>query len=114
MQNILIVGIGGLMGTIIRYLIGLSFKNAGTFPWATLLINVTGSFLLGLLVARVSHPQYLLWCIGFLGAFTTFSTFSVETMQMLSEGRYLPGMLYVLLSVLLGVGAAALGFAMRH
>jgi CrcB protein len=88
-----------------------------SFPWAILGINLVGSFLLGALLSlgtRLSESVVATIAVGFLGAFTTFSTFSNDTLMLLRAGRVLAAVGYVAASVLLGVVAAAGGyFGMR-
>jgi fluoride exporter len=87
-----------------------------SFPWATLLINVTGSFLLGVLVTwgttRLAHDLSCALAVGFLGAYTTFSTFAVETTLLGDDGRVPTATVYVACSVALGVVAAIAGVAL--
>ncbi len=95
--HLLIVGAGGFLGAIVRYLIsGWCAKACGTrFPAGTLLVNVTGSFLLALIITLLverllAAPEWrLFWGIGFLGAYTTFSTFAWETDALVREGSFL-------------------------
>lgn len=108
------MAIAGALGAVTRYGIG-SAVGAKDFPWATLPINLAGSFALGF-VLRFGELRG--WSdlttiglgIGFLGAFTTFSTFSVETQTMLRDGRAAAAALYVGTSVVGGVAMAALGY----
>ncbi len=84
------------------------------FPWGTFLVNVSGSFLLGVLVASVSSdsPLFLLLGIGFCGTFTTFSSFAWETYRLVQDGARLFGMLNVLTSLLCCLASAWAGWAM--
>ena len=109
------MAVAGALGALARY--GIA-RAAGTrdFPWPTLAINVAGCFALGLLAAlvvrdRVSDTTAVVLGTGFLGAFTTFSTFGVETWTLLRTDRPGAAVAYVLASVLAGVGAAAIGWA---
>jgi len=108
----LLVAVGGVLGVLARYGVGRATPDAGI--WATAAINVAGSFLLGLLVAGawLSRDVRDAVGIGFLGGFTTFSTFSVHVVQALDAGE--PGRAagYVLASVLGGIAAAAAGYAL--
>lgn len=114
-MRVLAVTVAGGVGALCRYGIGIAV-GVQTFPWATLGINVIGAFLLGLMV--VAGPSWLssTWLlaitVGFLGAFTTFSTFSFETQTLLRTGRGSAALIYVAMSVMSGVTAAALGYAM--
>lgn len=110
----LLVGVAGAAGALLRYQIGHSV-GPRSFPWVTLAINLLGSFLLGLLAKLAADRGWpdnttLPLGVGFLGAFTTFSTFSVETQAMLRTGRFTAAGAYIVASVLGGIAAAALGF----
>ncbi len=110
------VAIAGALGALTRYWVSLAFGGAA-FPWATLGINTTGSFLLGLVLGwapgRWNATLVTAVGVGFLGAFTTFSTFSNETLSLLREGRQLAAASYVLASVLLGLLAALAGYSLQ-
>ena len=113
-MRILLVGLAGAAGALCRYGIGVAV-GARSFPWSTLGINVVGSFVLGLLVevagARGWSPGVTApLAIGFLGAFTTFSTLAVETDLFLRTDRAATAAAYVLVSVGLGLAAAASGY----
>jgi CrcB protein len=110
------VGIAGTFGAILRYLIGLSVFTNALFPYATLSINLIGCFLLAWLTTnlfkRLSISPAVKTAIGtgFVGSFTTFSTFSVETVELFRSGRILIGILYVLASIIGGILLSRLGF----
>lgn len=109
-----LVAAAGALGALSRYGIGLAV-GVRSFPYATLLINVVGSAVLGYVLAgpgthRWSPTTTTAVAVGFLGAFTTFSTFSYETMTMVRTGRAATAGLYVALSLLLGVLAASGGY----
>ena len=109
-----LIGIAGAAGALCRYGIGVAV-GVRSFPWSTLGINVAGSFALGLLVevarTREWSPDVTApLAIGFLGAFTTFSTFAVETDVFLRTDRVGTALLYVASSVGLGLAAAAAGY----
>lgn len=112
------VGIGGVVGALLRYGLGLFMKDTypGIFPLATLLANVIGSFLLTFLTMHVFRLGRLnsRWAAalgtGLIGSFTTFSTFSVETMHLLQAGRAGTAALYVIGSLAGGLLAARFGF----
>jgi CrcB protein len=114
----LLVGIGGFLGANARFIVGTWVAAAfGTrVPLGTFVVNVSGCFLIGVLgtviverlVARPEHVQYLL-AIGFLGAYTTFSSFAWENHVLLLDGRWLTAALYMALSVFAGLVAVQLG-----
>lgn len=107
------VAIGGALGAVARYwLSNLIHAVAGReFPWATLSVNIVGSFLMGVLVILIVERWSLSaeWrsvvLVGFLGAFTTFSTFSLETLALIELGEPVRALLYISASVILCVAA---------
>ena len=107
------IAVAGAAGALARYGVG-SAIGVRAFPWATLGVNVAGSFLLGVLLqvapGRIEDDVRIALGVGFLGAFTTFSTLSYETVAMLRDGRAATAALYVLASVVIGIGAAAIGW----
>ena len=111
MNTVLAVGIGGFFGAISRYLIATWIQKLSSsfFPIGTLSVNVIGSFLIGFLYLYFSHtinPTLKAMLItGFLGALTTFSTFSLETLLLLQEGLYLKAGLNILLNVTLTISS---------
>jgi CrcB protein len=110
-----LVAVAGAMGALSRYGIGMSV-GVRTFPWATLAINITGSYLLGLLLTVGAERHWsenitVPLAVGFLGAYTTFSTFSYETQTLVRTHRASTALLYVLVSVLAGVLGAAAGYS---
>ena len=113
-MRVLAVAVAGSLGALSRYGLGVAV-GVQSFPWTTLGINVVGSFLLG--VVLVGGPSWLsaTWvtglAVGFLGAFTTFSTFSFETQTLLRTGRGPAALGYVVASVVLGVVAAWMGYS---
>ncbi len=119
MDKYLIIGLGGFLGANVRYLVGgwAAEKWGASFPFGTLLINVSGSFVLGVFLAVATgrlalDPRWrLFFAVGFLGAYTTFSTYTYETMQLVLAGGWWPGVLNLLFSNALGLGAALLGVA---
>ena len=118
LRGLLCVGAGGFLGAIARYGLAL-FVDArleSAFPFATLLINVTGSFVLGTLSGALEFATWppevrLALGVGFLGAYTTFSTFGAETIVLLEEGSVGLAVVYVGGSVILGLLATAGGLA---
>lgn len=114
------IAIGGAAGSVLRYAISLWLTRAhGDFPLATLLVNVTGSFLLAFFARAFSTPDSsavlrAALTIGFCGGFTTFSTFSAEFVTLVQEGRTLRATLYVAISVLVGIVAVMAGLAVGN
>ena len=113
MNYILIFWAGGL-GSLLRYVIGLILPSC-FFPWATVAINVIGSFAIGLLGGLDSRMGWsdnlqLALTVGLCGGFTTFSTFSKEALSHVTTGRWGAFSLYVIGSIVLGLAATAVGF----
>lgn len=111
-----LVGIAGALGSILRYLIGISLFTNSSFPFATLSINLIGSFILAWLTTSLFKKIIIAPAVstaivtGFVGSFTTFSAVSVETVALFSNGDILLGVLYVLASVFGGLLMSRLGF----
>lgn len=111
-RRVLAVFVGGVLGTGARLLVAALPHQADGWPWGTFVANVTGSLLLGYLLARFqgagarSTLTVPLVCTGALGSYTTFSAFSVETLVLLEAGRAGLASLYVFTSVLAGYAAA--------
>ena len=121
--NLLLVFFGGGIGAVCRFLttthIGARFGSV--FPWGTLTVNTIGSFLMGLIMGvlillveqrgslAISEPARLLLTVGFLGGFTTFSSFSMETMSLLRGGDTFYALLNIGINVILGLLAVGLG-----
>lgn len=117
MDVVAAVAVGGFIGALGRYELGLAWPTpAGHFPWTTFTINVSGGFLLGLVLAllieRVGVTRYVrpFFCVGVLGAWTTMSTFAVEDDLLLKEGHIATAILYVLATLVVGIGATWVGF----
>lgn len=116
-MNYLWVGAGGFLGAIARYAVGgwMTRRFGLAFPYGTFVINISGCFVLGLLLAvldaRTTLPSTLRLAgpIGFVGAYTTFSTFEYEALRTVQEGRGALALLYVLLSVAFGYLAVWVG-----
>jgi fluoride exporter len=114
MQKLLLAGLGGFIGSAARYSIGVALvwtSAALSFPLATLLVNVIGSFLIGLLLSgvRLGDDARVFLIIGVLGGFTTFSSFSMDTLQLWRETGAARAGLNVLLNVLLCLLAVWIG-----
>lgn len=115
--NALAVCFGASLGALCRWLLGLWLNSPGAaWPWGTLVVNVGGGYLIGLLLGGMSgQPDVPLWLrlflmTGFLGGMTTFSAFSGETVAMLMRGAYLPAGSYAAASLLGSLFATGLGF----
>lgn len=117
-MNVILIAAGGALGAVARY--GLSGwvqgRAGGFFPWGTLVVNVLGSFLLGFLFRYLEATTLPAeWrqaaTIGLLGAFTTFSTFSLETVALVQDGDWARASAYLVASVLLGLVAVVAGIA---
>jgi fluoride exporter len=116
-RSIFLVGLGGFLGSVARYLIAVLFAGylSSTFPFATLAVNIAGCFLIGILVAlsdrsNILSPEWRIFLTtGFCGGFTTFSTFSYESLRLMQDGEFLYLAINVLLSVAIGFAATYLG-----
>jgi CrcB protein len=114
---LLLIGLGGFAGAISRYVVDgfVADRTAGAFPWGTLAVNLSGSFLLGLLFAMTAERAILPAdirgpvMIGFIGAYTTFSTFMLESWVLIENGSYVPAIANLGGSVLLGLAAVLAG-----
>ena len=116
-KNVAIVGAGSFIGGAARYLVSLVMKGVSKgFPWATLVVNVLGCFLIGLLWGLFSRGSSeggnwaLFLTVGVCGGFTTFSTFSKEALMMLQSGNIWGFAAYVGVSVIAGIALVALGY----
>lgn len=116
MKKLLIVGLGGAVGSILRYLVTLltSKYYANPFPLATFLSNILGCILIGLFISffsqNVISNNYKLFLItGICGGFTTFSAFSSENIQLLQNGNYLTAYAYIFSSIIFGLLAVYIG-----
>lgn len=112
MISCLMVGIGGFFGSILRYLISLiPLGEQSSFPYKTLITNIIGAFLIGLIVAlslknaSINEKYILLLKTGFCGGFTTFSTFALESTQLIQGGKSITALIYITLSTVLCIGA---------
>ena len=101
-----LVALGGAVGAVLRFYLSETLPSEA-FPWATLSVNLVGSFLLGIVMAAtlvdaLGETEALLLGVGLLGAFTTMSTFSVETVMMMEDGQWRLASLYVVVSAVVG------------
>ena len=121
MAECLFVGIGGFIGSVCRYLIGLiPLSPSNGFPVKTLVINIAGAFAIGLIAAAaaknadISPRIVLLLKTGICGGFTTFSTFALEISDLVRGGSWAAAAAYMLLSLILGVAAVFAAEALMH
>ncbi|MFZ1633222.1 MAG: fluoride efflux transporter CrcB [Chitinophagales bacterium] len=111
MQLVLLIGLGGFLGAIARYLTGQLILRQVTpsFPYSTLIVNLFGCFLIGLIYGwfekqhLATNDWKLMLTAGFCGGFTTFSAFSIENIQLLRDGHFGMSILYIFSSILLGL-----------
>ncbi|KIM02870.1 MAG: camphor resistance protein CrcB [Sulfurovum sp. FS06-10] len=110
------IGIGGFIGAILRFTLsgGIQKIIGSTFPFGTLFVNVLGSFIIGFLFlyfqqVNLSVYQKSLLITGLLGALTTFSTFSLDTVLLMGQGFYMKALINVMMNVVFSVGATFLG-----
>lgn len=122
MQNIMLVFLGGGLGAVCRYFVATQagMRWGTVFPWGTLAVNTLGSFLMGAILGsilflsermgfRLAESMRLLLAVGFLGGFTTFSSFSMETLTLLRGGSILYAVGNISANVLLGLASAGCG-----
>ena len=109
-KNLLLVGAGGALGGIARYAVSLLFAHfAICSHWATLVVNVVGSFLIGVAIPLLSGGAHLIAVVGFCGGFTTFSTFSSQSVQLFQAGERLAASAYVAVSLVVSIAMVLLG-----
>ena len=116
MMEYILVGAGGALGSLARYLLGkkISAKSYSKLPFGTFIINVSGAVLLGLVInIRISGNLYLLFADGFLGAYTTFSTFMYESFHLFKDNK-LNSTAYIISSLILGFTGFASGIAISN
>lgn len=113
-KNYLLIFLGGGLGSLLRYAFYRGLDAGTWFPIGTFTANIISSFFLGWIIANhriesISQSYYLLLAVGFCGAFSTFSTLSVESYQLILKGAYLHALCYLTTSFLLGILAVYLG-----
>lgn len=117
-KNLVLVGLGGAIGSMLRYTVGYFLKS--NFPLSTLIVNITGSMVIGIVIGlsikdvNFSLNWKLFLATGICGGFTTFSALSMENLQMLQNGKYLLAISYTAASIVFGIAAAWLGFKLAN
>ena len=119
MRIVLLIGSGGFIGSVLRYLSAqyIEKKHLSAYPFGTFAVNITGCFLIGILLA-LSHKNAMdqdwkmFLITGLCGGFTTFSAFSSETVELMHQGNSLLAFSYVALSIILGLLATVSGYAL--
>ena len=114
LKSILIVGLGGMIGSMARYAVALLMRSSA-YPFATFIVNILGSFIIGLVIGTAlknetfSNNWRLFLATGICGGFTTFSAFSLECIELMKQHKYAVMFTYILLSILLGLAATFAG-----
>ncbi|MDR0768577.1 MAG: fluoride efflux transporter CrcB [Dysgonamonadaceae bacterium] len=110
-KQLILVGLGGGVGSILRFLVSKIPFAQDSFPWATFAVNIVGCFLIGLSAKYrfLDADMRLLLIVGFCGGFTTFSTFTAENVSLYQAGNYPLLAFYILLSVIAGLAAMLAG-----
>ena len=114
-MGFLYVAMGGAVGACLRYAMSL-WLGGGLLPWATLATNITGSFVIGLVWGLCAGDEWfqnwgrLVLVVGLLGGFTTFSSFSIDTLNLINAGEYIKAGTYILLSLVLTLSFVFVGF----
>jgi CrcB protein len=116
MTQVLLVALGGAVGSVARYGVGVAAARllGLGYPWGTLVVNVVGGLAMGALFVRIGPDNEnlrLLLGVGVLGGFTTFSAFSLETLRLMEHGPA-PAALYIAASLVLSIGACWLGYSL--
>jgi fluoride exporter len=121
LMNVLVVGVGGFIGSVLRYLVALWTQSRGwtTFPWATLIVNVVGCFLVTLIVTIATATTMpanlrLFLTTGILGGMTTYSTFDYETTKLFQEGAPMSAVANVSMTLVACFVAGLLGIALAR
>jgi CrcB protein len=118
----LVISLGGILGANARYLLGnwIAARYGTSFPYGTMVINVSGSFVIGFFLVLITerfvvHPNWrLFFAVGFLGAYTTFSTFSFESAALMQDGSWWLALTNMIGSVVLGLVAVLTGMALAR
>lgn len=119
-RHIVFIGLGGGLGSIIRYLTSLAIRKfyQGNYPLATLIANIAGCFIIGVIIGIFSKHSptneniKLFFATGFCGGYTTFSTFAAENTELIANNNYIEALSYMLLSIILGISFVFLGIVL--
>lgn len=120
LKHFLLVGLGGAIGSMMRYAVGLLLKSFNSFPAGTFVVNMAGSFLIGLIAGVVANdPKFqqhwqLFLAVGLCGGFTTFSALSLEGIQMIQQQKFGFFLLYSLTSISLGLCLALVAYRLKN
>lgn len=122
METFLLISLGAILGANLRYGVGLwaAGRFGASFPYGNLIINLTGSFILGFFMTLATErllldPRWrILFAVGFLGSYTTFSSYTFESMNLIMENQWLPGLLNLFGSAFLGGAAVFLGIILAR
>lgn len=120
MKSIVLVFIGGGLGSIVRYLLNkwVSSMHQINFPFGTLVVNIVACFVLGLIVGLADHKQLMspdariFWAVGVCGGFSTFSTFTLESLTLFQMSANVSAVIYILVSVVICLCATVVGIAL--
>ena len=120
MKGVFLVAIGGAIGSVLRYLVALSLKNfySGEFPWHTFTVNIVGCFFIGLIFSwslqSISFENIRLFLmVGILGGFTTYSSFGLETFDLIKQGKTIVAITYIFSTNILGLIAVYGGYSFQ-
>ncbi len=122
MKQLLIIGLGGFIGSILRFLLSRLNLTIHFFsiPVGTFLVNITGSLIIGFLVGIASKSEiinvnfHLFLMVGICGGFTTFSSFTLENMTLIQNGQYLSAFIYITASIIIGLVAVFGGYFLSN
>ncbi|MEI9917992.1 MAG: fluoride efflux transporter CrcB [Bacteroidota bacterium] len=117
MKLVVLIFVGGGLGSVVRYLLHrwVSVLHQVNFPFGTLAVNIVACFVLGLIIGLADHRQFLspdariFWAVGFCGGFSTFSTFTAETLALFQQPAVMSALVYIAASVLLCLASTMLG-----
>lgn len=120
LRNIFLVLTGSALGGVIRFILSAYLQNrvSSKFPLGTFSVNVIGCFIIGVIFALIAKSSSgnndirLLLATGFCGGFTTFSAFAIENLDMIKNGNYTTALIYIILSIVLGITATLIGTIM--